>query len=285
MEMMMINYYLLTKPGILMGNLVTVAAGFILGIRGQFDIWLFLATLIGITLIMASACVFNNYIDRNIDKKMKRTKNRALVTGLINHRNALLFATVMGFLGGVVLLAFTNFLTFIVAGVGFFVYVILYSFWKSKTIYGTAIGSIAGAVPPVIGYCAASNQFDLAAGILFAMMVLWQMPHFFAIALFHLEDYKRAGIPVLPLERGILRTKIHMILYILAFIPVTILLSIFGYTGNIFLIVTVCLGLTWLALAIKGFSIDNNKLWGQQMFRLSLVIITVLCIVMPFDRL
>ncbi len=268
-----------------MGNLVTVAAGFILGTKGQFDMWLFLATLLGITLIMASACVFNNYIDRNVDKKMKRTKNRALVTGLINSRNALLFATILGILGGVILLTLTNFLTFVVAGVGFVVYVILYSFWKSKTVYGTAIGSIAGAVPPVIGYCAASNQFDLAACILFAMMVLWQMPHFFAIALFHLEDYKRAGIPVLPLEKGVLRTKIHMILYILAFTPVTVLLTVFGYTGNVFLIVTICLGLAWLALGIKGFSIHNNKLWGQQMFRLSLVIITVLCIVIPFDRM
>lgn len=267
-----------------MGNLVTVAAGFFLGTRGQFDIWLFLATLLGITLIMASACVFNNYIDRNVDKKMKRTKNRALVTGLINGRHALLFATVMGVLGCLVLLAFTNLLTFVVAGVGFFVYVILYSFWKCRTVYGTAIGSIAGAVPPVIGYCAASNQFDLAAGILFAMMVLWQMPHFFAIALFHFEDYKRAGIPVLPISRGILRTKVHMVLYIIAFIPVAILLTLFGYTGYMFLIVTTCLGLAWLALSIKGFSCDNNKIWGQQMFRLSLVIITVLCIVIPFDR-
>lgn len=281
----MINYYLLTKPGILMGNLITVMAGFILGTKGQFDIWLFLATLLGITLIMASACVFNNYIDRDIDKKMTRTKNRALVTGLINGRHALLFAIVMGILGIIVLLAFTNLLTSVVAGIGFFVYVILYSFWKSKTVYSTAIGSIAGAVPPVIGYCAASNQLDIAAAILFAIMVLWQMPHFFAIALFRFEDYKRAGIPVLPISKGILRTKIHMLLYVLAFIPVTILLTLFGYTGDMFLIVTTCLGLIWLALSVKGFSCDNDKVWGQQMFRLSLVIITVICIVIPFDRM
>lgn len=280
----MINYYLLTKPGIILGNLITVAAGFILGSKGNIDMKLFLATLLGLTFIMASACVFNNYIDRGIDKKMTRTKNRALVMGLIPGRNALQFATLLGLIGGGVLLALTNPLTFGVAAIGFFVYVILYSFWKSKTIYGTAIGSIAGAVPPVVGYCAASGLFDNAAAILFAMMVLWQMPHFFAIALLHYDDYKKAEIPVLPVSRGILKTKIHMLLYILAFIPIALLLTVFNYTGNVYLIVTACIGVAWLSLAIKGFSSGNNKLWGQQMFRLSLVMITAVCLVIPFDK-
>ena len=138
---------------------------------------------------MASACVFNNYIDRQVDKKMERTKNRALVTGLISGRNAILFATLLGLIGNLILFLYTNLLTVFVAGLGFFVYVVLYSLWKCRTIYGTAIGSIAGAVPPVVGYCAVSNHFDAGALILFAMMVLWQMPHFFAIALLHFDDY------------------------------------------------------------------------------------------------
>lgn len=280
----MINYYLLTKPGIIFGNLITVAAGFMLGSRGLFDIWTFLATVLGIGFIIASACVFNNYIDIPLDKKMSRTKNRPLVIGLISIENALKFGVILGIMGLAILYAFTNLLAVLVAAVGFFVYVFLYSIWKGKTVYGTAIGSVAGALPPVIGYCAASGKLDLAALILFSMMILWQMPHFFAIALFHLEDYKNAGIPVLPLSRGILRTKTHMFLYIAAFTATASLLTIFGYTGAMFLYITLSTGIIWLTFAFLGFFFTNYELWGKQMFRISLLVITAICILIPFDK-
>jgi protoheme IX farnesyltransferase len=279
----MINYYLLTKPGIILGNLVTVAAGFLLASKGVIHFWLFFATLMGLAFIMASACVFNNYIDRPLDKKMKRTKNRALVTGLISGKNAIAFAIFLGVIGNLILFLYTNLLTVGVAGVGFFVYVILYSLWKGRTIYGTAIGSIAGAVPPVVGYCAVSNHFDAGALILFAMMVLWQMPHFFAIALFHFDDYVAAKIPVLPVQKGMLRTKIHMMLYIVGFIAVALMLTFFNYTGSLYLIVTLSMGLAWLGLCVKGFKSDNDQVWGGHMFRLSLLMIATICFVIPFD--
>lgn len=279
----MINYYLLTKPGIILGNLATVAAGFILGSRGGIAFWLFLAVLFGLAFVIASACVFNNYIDRDIDKKMERTKGRALVQGRISGRSALLFATLLAAIGTGILFAFTNLLTVGVVAVGFFVYVLLYSFWKCRTVYGTAIGSIAGAVPPVAGYCAASGQFDAAAVILFAMMVFWQMPHFFAIALFHLEDYAKAGVQVLPLSKGIFRTKIHMSLYIAAFIPAAMLLTLLGYTGYLFLTAIAGIGLAWLALSLKGFGTTDSAVWGKQMFFLSLAVIMAVCIVIPVD--
>ena len=279
----MINYYLMTKPGIIFGNLVTVAAGFLLASKGQIDIWLFLAVLLGLAFIMASACVFNNYIDRSLDKKMERTKNRALVSGVISGRQAIIFAICLEIIGNVILFAFTNLLTVFVAAIGFFVYVVLYSLWKSRTVYGTAIGSIAGAVPPVVGYCAVSNEFDAGALILFTMLVLWQMPHFFAIAMYHLDDYAAAGIPVLPLKKGILRTKIHMVLYIMAFILTAVLLTFFNYTGYVYLIVALSIGLLWLGLSIKGFASKDDRAWGGQMFRLSLVLILAICVVIPFD--
>lgn len=279
----MINYYLLTKPGILLGNLITVAAGFLLASKGHFDFWLFFATLVGLGFIMASGCVFNNYIDRNIDKKMERTKHRPLVTGLISGQNAIAFAIFLGIIGNLVLLLYTNLLTVAVAEVGFFVYVVFYSFWKCHTIYGTAIGSIAGAVPPVVGYCAVSNHFDIGACILFAMMVLWQMPHFFSIAMWHYDDYVAAGIPALPIIKGMLRTKIHMILYIVGFILTVMTLTLFGYTGYLFLTITTAAGLLWLGLCVKGLMSNDDQRWGQHMFRLSLVIITTICFLIPFD--
>jgi len=277
----MINYYLITKPGIVLGNLITVAAGFLLASGGVFHVQLFLAAMLGLGLIMASACVLNNLIDRPIDKKMKRTQNRALVTGIITDRSALFFAFVLAVLGIITLMVGTNLLTAFIAGIGFFVYVVLYSFWKSKTIYGTAIGSVAGAVPPVVGYCAVSNQFDIGASLLFAMLVLWQLPHFFAISIYHLEDYRAADLPLLPIRKGILRTKVHMLLYIVAFIFTAALLTYWNYTGTVYLFVTVAMGLMWLGLCVRGFSCKDDQLWGRQMFQLSLVTIIAICLVIP----
>ena len=279
----MINYYLITKPGIVLGNLLTVGAGFLLASKGTIDLPLFLATLLGLTFIMASACVLNNYIDRQIDGKMKRTQNRALVLGLIPVQNAIAFAIALEIIGNLILFLYTNLLTVFVAGVGFFVYVVLYSLWKVRTIYGTAIGSIAGAVPPVVGYCAVSNDFDAGAMILFLMMVLWQMPHFFAIAMNHFEDYSAAKIPVLPIIKGSFRTKIHMVIYITGFILAAIALTLFDYTGYMYLAIAISFSLAWLGLCMAGFKSDNEQHWGQQMFRLSLVTITAICFAIPLD--
>ncbi len=279
----MINYALITKPGIILGNLVTVAAGFLLASKGVFHVGLFFATLLGLGLIMASACVFNNYIDRNLDQKMQRTKNRALAIGAVNPLNALLFATTLVLLGILVLFAYTNPLTVFIAIIGFLVYVLLYSLWKSRTIYGTAIGSVAGAVPPVVGYCAVSNTFDAGACIFFAMLVLWQMPHFFAIAIFRFDDYTAANIPVLPIVKGMYITKIRMTFYIMAFIAACLMLTLFNYTGYLYFITVVIFGLIWLALCLKGFSSTNDQLWGRRMFQFSLILITAICFIIPFD--
>lgn len=281
----MINYYLLTKPGILLGNLITVAAGFLLASKGEFHFMLFFATLAGIAFVMASACVFNNYIDRRVDKKMERTKKRALVTGLISGSNAIYFGIILGVIGGVILYRYTNLLTLGIAGVGFFVYVVLYSLWKCHTIYGTAIGSIAGAVPPVIGYCAVSNRLDAGALILFLMMIFWQMPHFFSIAIYHLDDYKAANIPVLPVIKGMLRTKIHMTCYILAFIFTAALLTVFQYMGYLYLFAAIVLGFTWLGLCLSGFNRTADRLWGREMFHFSLLLISLISLMIPIDLL
>ncbi len=240
-------------------------------------------TLIGLGLIIASACVFNNYLDRHADAKMKRTKSRALASGTISAQNALLFGLVLAIVGNGVLFYWSNLLAVTLANVGFFVYLLLYSLLKSKTQYSTLIGSVAGAIPPLVGYCAVSNELDLGAGIFFLIMVCWQMPHFYAIALWHLEDYKRAELPLLPIVKGVTRTKIEMILYILCLIPVVSLLTIYGYTGFLFLASTLIVGLGWLYLSFKGFRTDNTKKWGRQMFRLSLAMIAIICVMIPFD--
>jgi protoheme IX farnesyltransferase len=279
----MIDYYLITKPGILMGNLVTVAAGFLLASKGSVDVGLFFATLAGIAFIIASACIFNNYIDRGVDKKMQRTKGRALVTGTISAPTAIALAVALVILGNITLYSFTNVLTLLVADFGFFVYVVLYSLWKCHTVYGTAIGSIAGAVPPVVGYCAVSNDFDAGALIFFAMMILWQMPHFFSIALYHFDDYVAAGIPALPIVKGMWRTKVHMALYIAAFMMTAAMLTVAEYTGYQYLAVVTTAGAIWLWMSLKGFQRTDDTAWGKRMFQTSLLVIAIVCVAIPLD--
>jgi protoheme IX farnesyltransferase len=274
----MINYYLLMKPGIILGNLITVGAGFFLASQGSFDLLVFLAALFGLGLVMGSACVMNNYIDRHLDQKMERTKYRALVTGLISEKKALLFATVLGFLGGLILILGTNKITFFVALFGYIFYMI-YSLGKSHTVYGTAIGSVSGAVPPVVGYCAIRGEFDLGALILFGMMVFWQMPHFFAIAIFRMEDYRKANIPVFPIAYGLEKTRERMGLYIVLYILTSALLTLFGFVGYFTLGTIVLGGLLWLKSCFQG--IPDAK-WGYKMFKESLVLITIVSFAISF---
>lgn len=269
------TYYLLTKPGIVYSNALTAIAGFYLAAKGTFDIWLFLSMLFGISLVIASACVFNNYIDRDIDAKMSRTQNRALVKKLIPEFHAILFATILGLLGFFLLLCFTNILTTIIALIGFIFYVIVYTFSKRQTIFSTVIGSISGAVPPVVGYCSYTNNFDLAATLLFLILVIWQMPHFYAIALFRVRDYTEAKIPVLPVKKSLLHTKIQMLLYAVLFLFVSESLTLFHYTGIVYAIIMVIFSGYWIYLTLQGFKTKNISKWSRRFFFFSLVIIVI----------
>ncbi|MES2122446.1 MAG: heme o synthase [Chlamydiota bacterium] len=277
------SYSLLTKPRIIMGNIICTAGGLALASRGSIHFWLFMGTLLGLSFVIASACVFNNFIDREADKKMARTQDRALASGTISVKNAILFALSLGLTGSWVLYRFTNLLTVGIALFGFVVYVLLYSYSKYHSMHGTLIGSVAGAVPPVVGYCAVSNQLDLGAMLFFLMMVLWQMPHFFAIAIYRLDDYSKASIPVLPVKKGIRTTKIQMVLYIIAFTLASSMLTLCGYTGYGYLTVASATGLIWLWVGLQGFKCEDDQLWARKMLRLSLIAITALCIAIPFS--
>jgi len=277
-------YFSLTKPGIILGNAITAAGGFLLASKGLVDYHLFAAMIIGLSLVIASACVFNNYLDRDIDAKMARTKKRALVKHLISDRNAITFAAILGIAGDLVLTFYTNLLTMHIALAGFFFYVIVYSLWaKRHTEHGTLLGSVSGAIPPVAGYTAVTNSLDIGAGILFLILVLWQMPHFYAIAIYRMKDYSNASIPVLPIKRGIYATKVYMLLYIIAFTLAAVSLTAFGYAGYIYALAAAVLGVVWLGMGVTGFDTKDSKLWARRMFLFSLLIITLLCIMMGVD--
>ncbi|WP_346080811.1 heme o synthase [Gibbsiella dentisursi] len=281
----MIKQYLqVTKPGIIFGNLISVVGGFLLASKGSIDYPLFLATLVGVSLVVASGCVFNNYIDRDIDKKMERTKNRVLVKGLIAPSASLVYATVLGIAGFVLLYTAANPLAMWLAVMGFVVYVGLYSLYmKRHSVYGTLIGSLSGAAPPVIGYCAVTNEFDAGALILLAIFSLWQMPHSYAIAIFRFKDYQAANIPVLPVVKGISVAKNHITVYILAFMIATLMLALSGYAGYKYLIVAAAVSVWWLGMALRGYKAENDSIWARKLFVFSIVAITSLSVMMSID--
>lgn len=278
------KYLLITKPGIIFGNLIAVIGGFFLASRGHLDLGKLLAAMVGTSLVVASGCVFNNFVDRDIDSVMERTKNRVMVKGLMSPAVALSYATLLGLAGAFTLHFFTNNLALGFAVMGFIVYVGLYTlYFKRNSEYGTIIGSLSGAAPPVIGYCAASGQFDLGAAILLLIFCLWQMPHSYAIAIFRFNDYKAADIPVLPVTRGIAIAKRHIVGYIVAFTAAAISLYICDYAGIGFLIVTGLIGCYWLFVAIKDYSKANEVQWAKRLFIISILAITILSVMTSFE--
>lgn len=277
------TYYRLTKPGIIYGNSLSVIAGFLLASQGHIDVVLFVATLVGIALVMAAGCVYNNYLDRGIDARMARTKKRALVTGTVRGRYALLYATVLAGLGFADLIVFTNTITVILGIIAIIMYVIVYGVAKRATTFGTIVGSVSGALPPAAGYTAVTGSFDGGAWLLFLTMTFWQMPHFYAIAIYRLKDYTAAGIPVLPAKRGVARTKLSIMLYIAAYVVVASLLAVFGYAGIIYLVVTLGFGLAWLIRGLVTYRNPDAEKWARKMFFFSLNVLLAWTVAISID--
>ena len=277
------KYLFLTKPGILFGNFITTLGGFFLAAQGSIDCLLLLITLIGTTFVVASGCVVNNVIDQDIDQKMQRTMNRALVKKTISPTIALLYAFVLGMIGFGMLWFYVNAYAFLFAVIGFVVYVGFYSLWtKRTTIHQTVIGSISGASPPVIGYTAVANQFDLAALLIFLGYALWQMPHSWAIAIYRFDDYKNAGIPILPVARSILRTKIESLIYVVLFTVAMNGLFVFGYANWLYLVILNALCFYWFYIGVIGFKVENDQLWAKRFFLFSVILITVISLSFSF---
>ena len=262
---------------------MTVTAGFLLASNGKVNFLVLLTTLLGSSLMIASGCVFNNYLDRGIDEKMERTKKRALVVHSISRRAALIYGLILGFLGFLILAVYTNILIVVVGLAGLISYVVVYGIVKRRSVHGTLVGSFSGAIPPLAGYTAAVNMIDTVAVILFFNLVVWQMPHFYSIAIFRSKEYAAAKIPVLPLEKGLNATKKQMVIYIIGFIAVSSLLTAVNATGWVYLFGMILISLWWLRLGFRGFKTNDNNLWARQMFKRSLAVITVFSLLLSFN--
>jgi protoheme IX farnesyltransferase len=282
------KYYTLTKPGVLYANALTGVAGFLLaaGTKHHFEAGLFLATIGGMTLIIASACVLNNYLDRDIDRIMERTKTRPTANGSIRGRQAVPFSIILGTLGIAILCAWTNLLVVGIGVAGFVDYVVLYGMLSKRlSIHGTLVGSISGAAPILAGYCAVTNHIDAGAVLVFLILFLWQMPEFYSISIYRHDEYKAAGVPVMSVVKGKQNTRTQIFIYTLAFTLSTLLLTPFGYTGWIYFIVMGLLGAYWLWLGMQGFKATNLDAWSRKMFRFSLIVILALCVMLPLGPL
>jgi protoheme IX farnesyltransferase len=273
------RYLSLTKPGVLFGNVITGVAGFLLASAylRAFDLLLFVATIVGMTLIIASACAFNNVFDRDIDSVMVRTKQRAVASGSIRPLPALTFATILGVLGVAIVAVWTNWLVVAIGVGGFVVYVWLYGVLaKRRSIHGTLVGSISGAAPILAGYVAARGRIDAAAVLVFLALFFWQFPEFYSIAIYRKKEYAAANVPVATVVKGVAYAKRWIAIYAALFVLAALLLTSFGYTGYIYFICMAAISAYWLALAMRGFRAAGttaSDTWARRMFHASLNIL------------
>jgi protoheme IX farnesyltransferase len=275
------DFIQLAKPGIIFSNTFTAFGGF--WVASGWDInWLqMLYTIIGTAIVIASGCVLNNYLDRDMDTKMARTQQRALPSGKISAQTVLMYGIVLGVIGVSGLALLVNPLAAMLGLIGLFGYVWIYTAWFKRTsVWSTVAGSFSGAVPPMIGYCAVHPAIDAGALILFGILFLWQPPHFWALGIRRMEEYRAAGFPLLPVVRGTFITKISMIRYIVLLVPLSLLLYVFGYVNVFYFYAAAIMGLYWAFLCIKGFIAQDEDQWAKKMFVYSINYLMVLFIIM-----
>lgn len=276
--------FLVAKPGIVAGNFISAAGGFLLASKGSIESGLLQSTLLGISLVVACGCILNNCIDKDIDRKMVRTRNRVMAQGRMAPGVAIIYSALLGLAGITLLYATTNRLCVAIVLAGLAIYVGVYSLGlKRRSAYAALIGSLAGAAPPLAGYCAVTHRFDLEALILLAVFSLWQIPHADAIAVSNRDDFAAAAIPVLPVRRGVPAARRHMVIYIAVFTAVALLPTIGGYTGYRFFGVAAALNFCWLAMAWRGGHAEDEQRWAKQLFVFSILSITALSIMMAVD--
>ncbi|MBM7644087.1 protoheme IX farnesyltransferase [Scopulibacillus daqui] len=262
------------KSGIIKSNLIPMFAGLTLALY-TYRISLFdklpeiIFVLIGSILVIGAAGAFNNLYDRDIDSIMKRTKNRPTVTGAIHPKTVLWLGISMAVLGLAALTLATP-LAGLLGFLGLFFYVVPYTMWsKRRTIYNTEIGSISGAMPPLMGWAAIHQDITHPAILgLFVIALLWQMPHFYAIAIRREDEYRAAKVPMLPVVKGVKRTYIQTNIYLVVLIAVSFL---FGSLSIGIMLVSLILSAAWLILSIVGYKRMDSEKWAKAMFIFSLL--------------
>ena len=273
----------LLKGKVLVANVLPVFTAYWLALHFNnesfSDHWLlFVLTMIGSTLVISGALMFNNWFEHDLDKKMDRTRRRPTVTGSFTLKGVLT-AAIITTAAGMIMMMFTTLEAALYSFLGWFFYVVLYTFWsKRRYTINTIIGSISGSFTPLIGWAAIAPANHVIPVSLFYILFIWQIPHTLAIAIKRLEDYTRAGVPMLPVVIGVNATVRQNLYYVIALLPVPfVLLCTFGW---IFFIVSMLLTVGWILLSIRGCTIQDKKRWANINLKYSLIYLIVLFMLM-----
>ena len=276
------DFLSLIKIGSVNSNLITTFTGMwlalhISGLSFLGNLNTVLLTLIGSSLIIAGSCAVNNYYDRDIDHLMERTKVRPTVTGKIQPNQAL-WSGILLIALGLIMLLMTTVMAAVIGFIGVFTYVVLYTMWtKRRYTINTVVGSVSGAVPPLIGWTAVEGHIGIVAWVLFMILFIWQIPHFLALAIKKTEDYRAANIPMLPVVHGFEVTKRQIIVWVACLLPLPFFL---GSLGLPIVILGTLLNVGWLVLGLMGFRMKNIMKWATLMFVYSLNYMTIYFVAM-----
>jgi len=254
------DFFTLSKPLIVGLLLITTYGGLVIGGKAWPSFSLTVWTLIGGALAAGGSSALNQYIDRELDKNMQRTAKRPLADGRLTDAEGLSFGIALSLISYYLLACFVNGLAALLSLAGIIYYVILYSLWlKKATVQNIVIGGGAGAIPPMVGYAAATGTLDWTAWILFAIIFMWTPPHFWALAIVRMKDYEKAGVPMLPVVRGETETRKQILIYTVELVAVTMLLPILNLAGNVYLVASVILGGALLYAAWAVWKEGGNK--------------------------
>ncbi|NWF38757.1 protoheme IX farnesyltransferase [Mariprofundus sp. NF] len=279
------DYVSMSKPGIVGLTLVAALTGIYFGNHGVMPHWHLIGwTFLTLGLATAGSCMLNNHYDRDIDKLMKRTSNRALAAGAVSANRVFIVAMLLT-TSSLALMAWTvNPLTAAVTAVGVIGYVGVYTMWmKRRTPWANQFGGIAGAVPPMVGYAAVTNELGAAGWVLFAIMVVWQQPHALALALKYREEYARANVPVIPVACGVYATKLRILLYTIALIPVAMTPWYFDIAGSIYLAASIMLSSMFLFTAVRFYRSERDS--DMRVFAFSIIYLILLFGIMIIDSI
>lgn len=278
------DYMELCKPRVVALMLLTVVVGMYLAVPGWVPIPILIASLVGIGLCAGSAAAINHLVDKRIDAIMARTKRRPIAGGRVSVRQALYFATLLATLGLAILIVFVNVLTAILTFVTLIGYAGIYTgYLKRATPQNIVIGGLAGAAPPLLGWTAVTNQLDPQALLLVLIIFTWTPPHFWALAIYRIEEYKHAEIPMLPVTHGVAFTKLNVLLYTILLLVVTSLPFVVGMSGWLYLMGASLLGIRFLYWAIALYCSEQPAM-AMRTFRFSIVYLMMLFVFLLIDH-
>ncbi len=277
------DFFVLSKPLIVTLLLVTTYGGLVAGSKAWPSANLTFWTLLGGALAAGGSSAMNQYIDRELDKHMQRTSGRPLAQGRLTAAEGLSYGLALCLISYYVMAGFVNLLAALLSLTGIFYYVLFYSVWlKKATVQNIVIGGGAGAIPPMVGWAAATGHLSLAAWILFAIVFMWTPPHFWALAIVRSKDYARAGVPMMPVVRGEEETRKKILIYTIELIAVTLLLPVFKLAGIVYLISAIVFGMALLYAAWRVRKVGGNKV-AWTMYRWSSMYLAFIFLAIMID--